>query len=138
MSDIGAACAAAFAQSRLRLTLNQRVILDVLRDGGGYASYDKLVEELWGDGLDAPRDPRGALHCLLSRMRRVLGRDAIQSWHGQGVRLNPAGFARGAGPAPGDPAVTAPHGDAVAPSSDDTMAMLTQLKSEVGTTGTAQ
>ena len=74
------------------LSLNQRRILDVLREGGGYASYELLVEELWGFGPDEPGDARGALHSLLSRMRKVLGRDAIRTWHGQGVRLNPGGI----------------------------------------------
>ena len=74
------------------LSLAQRRVLDVLREGGGYASYDRLIEELWGHGPDEPANAIGALHCLLSRMRTVLGRDAIRTWHGQGVRLDPAGI----------------------------------------------
>ena len=61
MPDSEFAPRAARTQSPPHLTLNQRVILDILRDGGGYASYDKLVEELWGYGPDEPRDARGAL-----------------------------------------------------------------------------
>ena len=78
--------------ARQSLSLGQRRVLDVLREGGGYASYERLIEELWGYGPDQPTNAIGALHCLLSRMRRVLGHGALRTWHGQGVRLDPAGF----------------------------------------------
>ena len=80
------------AASRQTLTLAQRRVLDVLREGGGYASYERLIEELWCYGPDEPANAIGALHCLLSRMRKVLGHQAIRTWHGQGVRLDAAGF----------------------------------------------
>ena len=83
------------AASRQTLTLAQRRVLDVLREGGGYASYERLIEELWGYGPDEPVNAIGALHCLLSRMRKVLGHRAIRTWHGQGVRLDAAGFRDG-------------------------------------------
>lgn len=45
-------------------------------------SVDALVEAVWGD--DGPARPRGALHTVVSRLRAVLG--------GEAVRAGPAGY----------------------------------------------
>src|SRR5690625_2907359 len=63
----------------------QRAVLTcLLVHAGQPVSMDALTEAAWGDAL--PRDPHGALHTVLSRLRSQLGDDLLE--HGPtGYRL---------------------------------------------------
>ena len=51
-------------------------------------SDDRLLEELWGD--DQPAKPANALQALVSSLRRLLGRDAVErQGSGYVLRVDP-------------------------------------------------
>jgi predicted ATPase len=55
----------------------QALLYRLALDAGTTVAYRALAEDVWA--LDAPEDPRAALQSLVSRMRRVLGADALES-----------------------------------------------------------
>ncbi|SDT03967.1 alpha/beta fold hydrolase [Jiangella sp. DSM 45060] len=64
------------ADEPLPLSHRQRALLAaLLARAGEVVSADRLAELLWGDAQ--PDDPAGALHSLVSRLRRMLGPDVL-------------------------------------------------------------
>jgi predicted ATPase/DNA-binding SARP family transcriptional activator len=60
-----------------------RALLTVLAAEAGRAvSAERLIDEVWGD--EPPADAQGALHALVGRLRRTLGREAVTSEPGSG------------------------------------------------------
>ncbi|MGK5173841.1 AfsR/SARP family transcriptional regulator, partial [Geodermatophilus sp. CPCC 205761] len=54
----------------------QRVLLGLLlTEAGRPVSVDRIVEELWGEA--APADPEASVQTYVSRLRRLLGPDAV-------------------------------------------------------------
>ncbi|MDT9693451.1 BTAD domain-containing putative transcriptional regulator [Streptomyces sp. P9(2023)] len=63
-----------------------RALLAALALRGGRAvTVPELVEDVWGD--EPPHDAPAALQALVGRLRRVLGRAAVESTPGPGYRL---------------------------------------------------
>ncbi|MFH8251287.1 ATP-binding protein [Microbacterium sp. B2969] len=63
----------------------QAVLFRLAVDAGTTVGYRPLSEDLWPD--DPPEDPRAALQSLVSRLRRSMGADAVESTPG-GYRLS--------------------------------------------------
>lgn len=55
----------------------QRVLAALALDQGRVVTEDRLIEVLWTDGEEAPANPRGALQTYVSRLRAMLGFEAI-------------------------------------------------------------
>ncbi|WP_345800693.1 ATPase [Microbacterium sp. AZCO] len=62
----------------------QALLFRLAVDAGTTVAYRPLAEDVWPE--DAPEDPRASLQSLVSRLRRALGADSIESTPG-GYRL---------------------------------------------------
>lgn len=63
----------------------RRLVAALVMHRGAAVSSDRLAEFVWGD--HQPNDPAGALYTLASRLRRVLGDDAVLASTAVGYRL---------------------------------------------------
>ncbi|WP_374705580.1 BTAD domain-containing putative transcriptional regulator [Streptomyces sp. AJS327] len=68
---------------RLRTLL---AALALRADGGGAVPVQELIEEVWAGADSQPEDAPAALQALVARLRRALGREAVESLPG-GYRL---------------------------------------------------